>query len=133
MKKLISVFVSICILSTICLTSTTVFTDAASLSPKIDETDSVELSENEISFGQGGYTYNAPDPGKFLIENTFGTISIANGMPVLRFDDHTVTLPFVDFYTIVDKNGNLRYYQADVLAKPIQSESLINITAIPCR
>ena len=115
MKKLISVLASICIMLSICLVPTTVIADAASVSPKVEESDYVAVLENEGSSGQSGYTYNAPEPGEFLIENAFGTISIADGTPVLQFAGYTVTMPSVDYYKIVDNNGNLRYYQADVL------------------
>ena len=109
MKKLISVLASICIMLSICLVPTTVIADAASVSPKVEESDYVAVLENEGSSGQSGYTYNAPEPGEFLIENAFGTISIADGTPVLQFAGYTVTMPSVDYYKIVDNNGNLRY------------------------
>lgn len=115
MKKTVSIFVSICMILSICLTNTTLTADAASPSPKIEEAGYVDILENEISSGQDGYTYNAPKPGAFVIENSSGILSITEGVLLLQFAGRAVALPSVDYYKIVDKNDNIRYYQADVL------------------
>ena len=120
MKKLISIFVAICMMLSIGLTTTTFTADAASPSPKIEDAGYVDILENDISSGQDGYTYNAPKPGAFVIENSFGFLSIVEGVLLLQFAGLTVRLPSVDYYRIVYKNDNLRYYQADVLE--IQSQ-----------
>lgn len=127
MKKLIALFVSVSIILTVALTPASAFEDTDYLNPLVDEGTSFEVLENEISAVQGGYTYNPPAPGNFLIENENGTLTIANETLVLHYGSNAVSLPMVTFYKIVDKNDNLRYYQADTLADPTQCGDFVYI------
>ena len=118
MKKIISLLLSFCIVLSIGFTPATAATDQISLTPIMEETNFDEFLENEVSSGQDGYTYHAPKPGLFMIENASGVLSVTHGTPTIQFANATVNLPSVDYYKIVDKNGTLRFYQADVLEDP---------------
>ena len=76
-------------------------------------------SENTLSAGEGGYSYTPPGEGAFIIEDTEGTLSVTNDSAVLQFGGRTVTIPAFDYYKVVDKNGNFRFYQADVAKDPL--------------
>lgn len=64
------------------------------------------------------YTYTAPLAGDFVVKNVSGEFSLVNNVPTVRFQGLMLTIPAFDYYKIVDSNGNLRFYQADVLNEP---------------
>lgn len=87
---------------------------------------SVELEDTVLS-GEGNYSYTTPDAGMFLIESVAGVILIANELPVIEFDNQTISIPSFDYYKVVDPNGNLRFYQADVLKNPLESNNFVYV------
>ncbi len=119
-KRMIALLLAIIIFSSIPIT-----VSAEQNIPNMGDTENG--SENTISLGEGGYSYTPPGEGAFLIENTDGALSITNDNAVLQFDNRTVTIPAFDYYKIVDKNGKLRFYQADVAKNPIQAVNFVYI------
>ena len=123
-KRMIALLLAIILFSSIPIT---VSAEQNMLDMELDVGDTLNGSENTVSLGEESYSYTPPGEGKFLIENTEGSISIENGNAVLQFANRTVTIPAFDYYKIVDKNGNLRFYQADVAKNPIQATNFVYI------
>ncbi len=102
--------------------------NAFAVSDLIIEADNILTPpENSVSSGTGNYTYSAPNGGDFLIRNAVGVISITDNVPTILFDNYSVTFPTFDYYRIVDTSGNTRFYQADVLKNPTQTNNFAYI------
>ena len=94
---------------------------------KVAESDTLLELEDAVLSGEGGYSYTAPKTGNFLIESVSGAVSIANGNLVVEFGSQIVTVSSFDYYKVVDQNGNVRFYQADVSKDPTQTNDFVYI------
>lgn len=79
------------------------------------ESDDVYL-ENDIlpNNVESNYTYSEPDNPLFLIKNVDGVLYFLNNVAYIAFQNYSLSIPNFDLYKIVDTEGNLRFYQADV-------------------
>lgn len=77
-------------------------------------------NQDDILLTEGNYFYSAPKAGDFSIESFAGTVSITDETPFIEFDNQMVRIPSFVFYKLVDVNGNVRFYQADVFENPNQ-------------
>lgn len=76
--------------------------------------------ENDISINNAGnnYTYSEPTEPLFLIKNVDGILNLLNDVAYITFQNHSFIIPNFDIYKIVNLEGNLRFYQADVSKDP---------------
>lgn len=116
MKKLCSLFLVFVLLFSM---TTTTFAVSDSDS-KVAESNMLYELEDALLSSEGGYSYTAPDAGSFLIESVTGAVSITNEVAAIEFRNCIVPMPSFDYYKIVDNNGDLRFYQADVSKDPDQ-------------
>ncbi|MBE6916690.1 MAG: hypothetical protein E7470_02120 [Ruminococcaceae bacterium] len=91
------------------------------------EEDTMVAIENAALSGGENYTYSPPGEGDFLIESVNGALTITNDIPSITFGERTVSIPSFDYYKIVKPNGNVRFYQADVLKDPSQTNGFTYI------
>jgi len=99
----------------------------------VSEKSNVAYFENDIATENvnNNYTYSAPEEPLFLIENADGVLNIINNAVYIAFNNYSLEIPDFDFYKIVDMDGSLRFYQADVSKNPIINEPYAYIGIYP--
>jgi len=104
-----------------------VFAESVDVSEEIEFINPVEEDGNVGSSGAVNYTYTAPTAGSFLIRNATGAISVVDGTPIIEFAEYVVAFPNFDYYKVVDTDGEVRFYQADVLKDETQANNFVYI------
>lgn len=82
---------------------------------KMVRQDFIEESTSDSLNNEENYHYSRGIDSEFMIKNVNGNVSVEGGKIVLCFEDKTLNVPNFDFYRIMDKNGETRFYQADTI------------------